>query len=50
MTETIAIGVIGGSGLYQMPELTNVTTQQMDTPFGKPSADVVIGTLGGNEG
>jgi 5'-methylthioadenosine phosphorylase len=30
-----------------MPELTDVTTQAVDTPFGKPSADVVIGTLGG---
>ncbi len=47
MTEPILIGVIGGSGLYQMPELTDVTTQPMDTPFGKPSADVVIGTLRG---
>src|SRR5947208_16413019 len=47
MPETIEIGVIGGSGLYQMPELTDVTTRQMDTPYGKPSADVVIGTLGG---
>ncbi len=47
MTETIQIGVIGGSGLYNMPELTDVTTQRIDTPFGAPSADVVIGTLGG---
>ncbi len=47
MTETIEIGVIGGSGLYHMPELTDVTTQRIDTPFGTPSADVVIGTLGG---
>jgi 5'-methylthioadenosine phosphorylase len=47
MPEPIAIGVIGGSGLYKMPELTDVTTQSIDTPFGKPSADVVIGTLGG---
>ncbi len=47
VTENIQIGVIGGSGLYAMPELTDVVTQPMDTPFGKPSADVVIGTLGG---
>ncbi|MBI1257488.1 MAG: S-methyl-5'-thioadenosine phosphorylase [Chloroflexi bacterium] len=47
MAEIIDIGVIGGSGLYQMPELTDVTTRPMDTPFGKPSADVVIGMLGG---
>lgn len=47
MTESIQIGVIGGSGLYNMPELTDMVTQPIDTPFGKPSADVVIGTLGG---
>jgi 5'-methylthioadenosine phosphorylase len=47
MTEAVKIGVIGGSGLYQMPELTDVVTQPVDTPFGKPSADVVIGTLRG---
>lgn len=47
MTEPILIGVIGGSGLYQMPELTDVTTVAVDTPFGKPSADLVIGTLRG---
>jgi 5'-methylthioadenosine phosphorylase len=47
MTERIQIGVIGGSGLYGMQELTDVVSQAMDTPFGKPSAEVVIGTLGG---
>jgi len=47
MTEPILIGVIGGSGLYQMPELTDVTTVAVDTPFGKPSADLVVGTLRG---
>ncbi len=47
MTETIQIGVIGGSGLYNMPELTDITTEHVETPFGKPSADVVMGTLGG---
>ncbi|MFN8448843.1 MAG: S-methyl-5'-thioadenosine phosphorylase [Anaerolineae bacterium] len=47
MTEPIQIGVIGGSGLYNMPELTDVVTQAVDTPFGKPSADIRIGTLGG---
>ncbi len=45
--ESIQIGVMGGSGLYRMPELSDVITQPMDTPFGKPSADVVIGMLGG---
>lgn len=47
MTETIAIGVIGGSGLYNMPDITDKTTHAIDTPFGKPSADIVVGTLRG---
>lgn len=47
MTEPVLIGVIGGSGLYQMPGITDVTTVRVDTPFGRPSADIVIGTLRG---
>ncbi len=39
------IGMIGGSGLYQMPELTNVEEVHVDTPFGSPSDSFVIGTL-----
>ena len=42
-----AFAVIGGSGLYQMEGLTDVETVEMDTPFGKPSAPIVIGTLEG---
>ncbi len=45
--EKIAIGVIGGSGLYNMPEITNKESVSIDTPYGKPSADIVIGTLRG---
>jgi 5'-methylthioadenosine phosphorylase len=40
--ETPAIGVIGGSGLYQMEELREATEHKIDTPFGLPS-DVLIG-------
>jgi 5'-methylthioadenosine phosphorylase len=47
MTETVSIGVIGGSGLYHMPEITNITRHSIETPFGKPSGDVMIGTLRG---
>jgi 5'-methylthioadenosine phosphorylase len=47
MAETIHIGVIGGSGLYQMPGLSDLTTRVIDTPFGAPSAEIVIGTLRG---
>ena len=40
------IGVIGGSGLYEMEGLTEVHEVDMDTPFGKPSDAIVIGKLG----
>ncbi len=45
--EQVAIGVIGGSGLYRMPEITDKETISIDTPYGKPSADIVVGTLRG---
>ncbi|MHB8628134.1 MAG: S-methyl-5'-thioadenosine phosphorylase [Aggregatilineales bacterium] len=47
MTEAISIAVIGGSGLYHMPELTDIQEQTIDTPFGKPSDAITIGTLRG---
>ena len=45
--EQVKIGIIGGSGLYQMPELTDVKETEIDTPFGKPSDAFIIGTLEG---
>lgn len=47
MLENVKIGVIGGSGLYNMPEITDKVKISVETPFGRPSADVVIGTLRG---
>ncbi len=47
MAEPVVLGVIGGSGLYSMAGLINAETVDLDTPFGKPSAPVVIGTLSG---
>jgi 5'-methylthioadenosine phosphorylase len=41
------IGIIGGSGLYQMPELKDIEEVAVDTPFGKPSDSFFIGTLEG---
>jgi 5'-methylthioadenosine phosphorylase len=41
------IGVIGGSGLYQMPGLTDIEEVALDTPFGRPSDAYTIGTLAG---
>ncbi len=43
----ITIGIIGGSGLYDMAELTDREEQRVDTPFGEPSAPYVTGTLAG---
>jgi 5'-methylthioadenosine phosphorylase len=43
----ITIGIIGGSGLYDMAELTDREERRVDTPFGEPSAPYVVGTLGG---
>jgi 5'-methylthioadenosine phosphorylase len=43
----IQLAVIGGSGLYDMAELTNIETKQMNTPFGPPSDEIMVGTLHG---
>ena len=40
------IGVIGGSGLYQMPEIERVREVAVKTPFGKPSDRLIRGRLG----
>src|SRR5215213_4846712 len=44
---SIAIGIIGGSGLYDMAELSDREERRLDTPFGEPSAPYVIGSLRG---
>ena len=43
----IRIGIIGGSGLYDMAELTDREERRVSTPFGDPSGPYVIGTLRG---
>ncbi|MGI8732867.1 MAG: S-methyl-5'-thioadenosine phosphorylase [Pyrinomonadaceae bacterium] len=45
ITPRAKIGIIGGSGLYQMPELRDVEEITVDTPFGKPSDAFVVGSL-----
>ena len=47
MASEIRIGIIGGSGLYQMDGLTNIEEVEVETPFGKPSDAYRIGTLEG---
>ena len=39
------VGIIGGSGLYNLKELDKVNNIQIDTPFGKPSSDFLTGEL-----
>jgi 5'-methylthioadenosine phosphorylase len=45
--ETARIGIIGGSGLYDMAEVTDRETHVVSTPFGDPSGPFVLGTLRG---
>jgi len=41
------IGVIGGTGLYDIEEMTDIEEVNIDTPFGKPSDSIIFGRLGG---
>ncbi|HAA26751.1 MAG TPA: S-methyl-5'-thioadenosine phosphorylase [Cyanobacteria bacterium UBA8553] len=43
------IGIIGGSGLYQMEALKDVEEVNIDTPFGTPSDALIVGTLEGTQ-
>jgi 5'-methylthioadenosine phosphorylase len=47
MVNDIKIGIIGGSGLYQMDGLSEVEEIEIETPFGKPSDTYRAGTLEG---
>ncbi len=45
--EKVAIGIIGGSGLYAMPGLTGLKEVVLETPFGAPSDAYMVGELDG---
>ena len=47
MEKRANIGIIGGSGLYEMEGFTDVRQVEIDTPFGSPSDELVVGTLEG---
>ncbi|MBI2815879.1 MAG: S-methyl-5'-thioadenosine phosphorylase [Acidobacteria bacterium] len=47
MTPRAEIGVIGGSGLYQLPELSGVEEVDLQTPWGDPSDTFMVGSLNG---
>jgi 5'-methylthioadenosine phosphorylase len=44
---SVTIGIVGGSGLYDMAELTDREERVVSTPFGEPSAPYVVATLRG---
>src|ERR1700720_3655823 len=44
-----AIGIIGGSGLYQMEQLRDATEQKVETPFGAPSDALIGGKISGRQ-
>ena len=46
-SEKVKLAIIGGSGLYSMPGLTDTREVRVKTPFGDPSDAIVIGTLEG---
>jgi len=46
---SVRIGIIGGSGLYNMGIIKNAEEISINTPFGKPSDKVTIGKIGGVE-
>jgi len=45
--QKIKIGIIGGSGFYNMPELLDSKTETITTPFGDPTDNPVSGTING---
>ena len=46
MSDLPVVGILGGSGLYEMPGLAGVEERRVETPFGEPSDALVLGTLG----
>jgi 5'-methylthioadenosine phosphorylase len=47
MEENVTLAIIGGSGLYNMPGLEIPREHHISTPFGSPSAPIVVGSLEG---
>ena len=47
MNNELTLAVIGGSGLYEMPGLSNVKEHSVTTPFGSPSSPIIVGDLEG---
>jgi len=49
MPGSVSLAVIGGSGLYNMSGLQDTQEHDLETPFGKPSAPLIVGTLEGKQ-
>ncbi len=47
--QTPAIGIIGGSGLYQLEQLRDATEHKIETPFGTPSDALIGGQISGRQ-
>jgi 5'-methylthioadenosine phosphorylase len=47
--EKIRVGIIGGTGLYEIEGFENKTTHDIDTPYGKPSDSIIVGDLCGEK-
>jgi 5'-methylthioadenosine phosphorylase len=45
-TTKLTVGIVGGSGLYELDGLTHLRRVRVETPYGAPSDDYVIGQLG----
>ncbi len=44
---SIELAVIGGTGLYKFPGLEDIERHHVETPYGKPSGDTIVGTVAG---
>ncbi|MCX6666410.1 MAG: S-methyl-5'-thioadenosine phosphorylase, partial [Euryarchaeota archaeon] len=44
---SVKIGIIGGSGFYKMGIMDDVEELDVDTPFGKPSDTIALGSIDG---
>src|SRR5215471_12933330 len=47
--DVATIGIIGGSGLYQMQQLRDATERRIKTPFGPPSDTLISGRIAGRQ-
>lgn len=47
MNNRVKTGIIGGSGLYNLPQLAQAQNLSIETPFGRPSGDFIVGKIEG---